>query len=223
MQAVTTYLTAIVMTASIVSTPSAPTTEGMGPPAGTAMREAPQAVEVAVAADPLTLVGHTQAEADIVDDLLDDFAAAGLGLPPLRITFAESTDECSGYEGVYRGGGDIIVCRTSTFTIAHEIAHAWAGYALTDADREEYRQLWDAPTWGSSEVDWEQRATENAANTIAWALLATNPEPHEMLRSHLCTYEALTGHPLPNPLVSPCGEIPPTTWMANASIVRSNN
>ena len=214
MRTVTTLITAIAIAVTIAPTGAGPAAKDYGPTA-----EAAQTVEsvararqasstVDVDADPVVLIGHTPAEAELVDELLDRFAAAGLGLPPLTITFAESMDECGGYDGVYRGGGDITVCRTSTFTIAHEIAHAWEGDALTDADREEYRQLWDVPTWGSSEFDWDQRATEKAANTIAWALLATNPEPHELLRSHLCTYEALTGHPLPRPLATPCGSGP---------------
>lgn len=201
MRTVTTFLSAVVIAAWIGPTGTASTAERLEPPAS----ETPASIEANTPADPLTLIGHTQEQAEVVDDLIDRYADAGLALPPLTIEFIENGDKCHGRDGLYDGSARVItICKTSTFTITHEIAHAWEAHNLTDADREVYRQLWDAPTWGSHEVEWGLRATERAANTIAWALLLDNPEPNQLFRAHVCTYRALTGNPPPHSLTAPC-------------------
>lgn len=155
-------------------------------------------------AAPLTLVGNTDAEARLVEDVLDRFADAGLALPSLHITFVDDMARCGGHSGIYHGEGDIIICQTSLYVLAHETAHAWEEAALTDSDRVAYQQLTGAPTWRSHDHSWADRAIEKAANTIAWALTMTNPRPNEMFHAHLCTFEPLTGRQLPNPLSDPC-------------------
>lgn len=152
----------------------------------------------------VTVIGGTEGESLLVRDIADRYGEAGLDLPPMTITFADGTDDCDGNQGIYQGNGEITVCITTPKTIAHEMAHAWVEDALTDADREAYRRLWGAPTWGSAEFPWELRATEKAADTIAWALLVDDGPRRETFRSHLCTYESLTGLPLPNPPDPPC-------------------
>lgn len=57
----------------------------------------------------------------------------------------------------------------------HELAHAWANLNLTDAQREQFAKLRGLEVWNSSEHDWEERATEHAAEIIAWALMDQPP------------------------------------------------
>lgn len=152
----------------------------------------------------LTLVGHTAEQSELVHELLGRFDAAGLDLPPLTITFYESLDDCGGVGGLHGPVGEITVCMPTRRMVAHEIAHAWEALNLTDAEREEYQRLWDAPTWGSHEFEWQDRAIELAANTVAFAVLNDDADPYDQIRSYLCTYETLTGFPLPTQLDEPC-------------------
>lgn len=173
-----------------------------------------QDVEPSKLNPPVTLVGQTPAQEELVGEVVALFAEAGLELPPLKITFFPGRQHCDGMGGWHRGIGVIEICMATERMIAHEIAHAWEAHNLTDADREGYRQLWDAPTWGSHEFSWHERAIELAANTVAFAVLNDDPEPYQQILMYVCTFEVLTGRPLPTPLVSPC---PPARLPGQAS------
>ena len=152
----------------------------------------------------MILSGQTPDQEQLVHEVLDRFARAGLDLPPLTITFWPNRDGCEDMGGLHRGLGDIEVCIPKARMIAHEIGHAWDVHTLTDADREAYRRLWDAPTWGSHDFEWQERATELAANTIAFSVLNDDPEPYRQILMYVCTFESLTDRPLPTPVVGPC-------------------
>ena len=153
---------------------------------------------------PVTLHGQTPEQAELVYEVLDRFSRAGLDLPALTITFWPNRDGCDGLGGRHRGMGEIEICIPTARMIAHEIGHAWDAHNLTDTDREAYRRLWDAPTWGSHEFEWHERAIELAANTVAFAMLNDDPEPYQQILMYLCTFEALADRPLPTPVTSSC-------------------
>ena len=155
----------------------------------------------------LSLHGETPDQREMVYKVVDGYVSAGLELPPLTITFGRSRDDCDGLAGRHRHVGEIEVCIPTPYMIAHEIAHAWDVHSLTDADREAYRQLWDAPTWGSHDFEWHERAKELAANTVAFGVLNDEQEPFAQILMYLCTFEALTGRPLPTPVISQCPPI----------------
>lgn len=169
------------------------------PPIGSSQDVKPSESGVSV-----TLVEQTPEQEKLVYEVLDRFASAGLDLPPLTITFWPSLEDCDGMGGWHRGVGEIEICIPTPRMIAHEIAHAWEAHSLTVTGREAYRRLWDAPTWGSDEFEWHERAMELAANTVAFAVLNDDPEPYQQILMYLCTFEALTHRPLPTPVTSPC-------------------
>ena len=171
-------------------------------------------VETAVAApiadepmitESLTINDGTIDEIALVEELTLAFANAGLTLPPLTVTFSDDSADCKGHAALHHQFvGNITVCTTNRVTIAHEMGHAWAAVNLSDADRDAYTALWGLPTWGSHDFSWDERATEKAANTIAWAIALDNPEPSEHMADYLCTYEALTGNELPRTVEMVC-------------------
>lgn len=158
-----------------------------------------------VARPAVTFVNASDENVELTLNIVDRFSNAGLELPPLVVTFSDDDADCKGNAALHHEFiGNISVCQAKPYALAHEMAHAWAAVSLTDADRTAYTELWDLPTWNSHEFAWSERATEKAADTIAFTLTSENPEPSDNLRTFLCTYESLTGKPFPRTLTTPC-------------------
>ena len=82
--------------------------------------------------------------------------------------------------------------------LLHELAHAWADLHLTDDERQAFVEMRGATTWRDRDAAWEDRATEHAAEIIAWAVADYPLFPHIGLADRTCDsfaagYEFLTG------------------------------
>lgn len=133
---------------------------------------------------------------------LDRFEAADLALPPLEITFHATANGCHGHTGYFQldsGVADIEVCMPTRHIILHELAHAWAAVAVSDTTRAEVLRYWELDNWNDQAANWNLRAGERAADTIAFALNGIPSDPQDSLRKYLCGYPLLTGQPLPGP------------------------
>lgn len=111
------------------------------------------------------------------------FAAAGLDLPDVGISFHDRTEPCKGNQGLYIGGGRrpaVRVCVADHGTLAttqhrrrtltHELAHVWEQANLDDGDRAELLPVLDVEGWYSPDAAWDERGAERLAETIVWGL-----------------------------------------------------
>ena len=154
--------------------------------------------------EPSTVALHdaTPEFTERVEWALGRFEAAGLALPPLDITFHNTANGCHGHTGYFQldsGVADIEVCMPTRHIILHELAHAWAAVTVSGATRADLLRYWDLDSWNDQGVEWNQRAGERAADTIAFALNGIPSDPQDSLLEYLCGFELLTGHPLPGP------------------------
>ena len=136
-----------------------------------------------------------------VEWALGRFAAAGLHLPPLDISFHESGGGCHGHPGYFRnvsGLAVIDVCMPTKHMILHELAHAWAFWAVSAETQVEFLRHWDLSTWNADDVEWGERGGEKAADTIAFALGDLPSNPRDNLLGYLCSYTLLTAKELPD-------------------------
>lgn len=102
---------------------------------------------------------------------LGRFESAGLELPDLTFVVFDSTIDCDGSGGYYFAGRKTLyICQLDEKTVLHELAHAWADQMLTDAQRRSFAEFRGADGWNNVNDEWKDRATEQAAETIAWAL-----------------------------------------------------
>ena len=164
-------------------------------------------------AQTVTVVGAINPfESTILDWALDRFGTAGIELPPFTVEFA-SPDDCNGSTARAIHGNStprVIVCAKLTTskelvlkrTMLHEIAHIWAADALDQATRASFLALRGLETWGSRDVPWHERGTEQAAEIMTWALM-----DQELLMATLAdhdpanlaaSYKLLTGTPVPS-------------------------
>lgn len=159
------------------------------------------------------VVGATAAQERAVTDTLGLFATANLPLPDLEIEFADSPELCGGHAGRFVPADDgpdrVAICGRMTLFVRHELAHAWARYALTQTDRARLLQNWELDRWRDARDEWSERGTEMAAQTIAFSLgLAEATDDPNMLR-FVCSYEALTGEPAPAAVQQSCSDASP--------------
>lgn len=138
------------------------------------------------------------------------FAAVGLDLPPVDVSFHEDSGPCGGHEGIYRHVGGrhlVLVCITDRGsaasdllrrrTLLHELAHAWERANLDDPGREALLVLLEADEWLPAGAPWEERGAERFAETIVWGLYDQPRRPVliDVACSTLATrFEAITGH-----------------------------
>ena len=144
------------------------------------------------------------------------FAEAGLVFPPVStITFTHYSDFCDDVHGrsIWSETSiDLFLCWTESQvcldadckvrstparrTVLHELAHAWMITNLDDDTRGEFTELVGLESWDGSETEWEAKAREHAADTIAWGLFDAPLEiiicrvGHEELTER---FELLTG------------------------------
>jgi len=108
---------------------------------------------------------------------LGRFEQVGLDLPAVEIRFHNDKERCGGSGenyGVWRTrseSSDIIeMCTNRGFHVLHELAHAWADATLTVDDRAAFAELRGLAGWTGTDMPWETKAVEHAANIIAWGL-----------------------------------------------------
>jgi hypothetical protein len=156
------------------------------------------------------------------------FDAAGLPPPELaRVTFETGTPRCAGIGGrvLSCGSGDaeLVLCLTdeqirlasddaayslhARTTILHELGHVWIESHLRDTDRAAYLTSTGLTTWMGTEVSWDQRGGERAAEVMMWGLLDVDM-PLSRLDTPACEvlqqeFRALTGADPPEPRCPP--------------------
>ena len=180
--------------------------------------ESPSAVDLGAPESPSILAVQAVSQPAVHDASLEQrerlnwavgrFTDMGFALPALDVTFHNDRADCHGFNGTYQLEGEIAViniCVTKRHTILHELGHAWEARAVTDETREEFMRYRGLTSWNDEDVDWDERGIEQAAVTIAmvlkWQSGSTgNPEFVE----RLCSYEVLTGNPLPDSVPVNC-------------------
>lgn len=148
----------------------------------------------------VSLHGATPDQQDRIEWALEEFEAANLALPGLDITFHDTRAGCDDNTGLVRsvdGVADIEICMPTRHIILHELAHAWAWQAVSDETRAAFTEYWGLNTWNDHNADWKARATEKAADTIAFTLSGPPANPSATLQLFFCAYPLLTGDPLP--------------------------
>ena len=129
---------------------------------------------------PIVVLAETQEQRSLAEWALERYEMAGLALPPLTIVFAgQDQAACDGPPArTYFGEIPTVkMCWNDRFILLHELGHVWVGQNVAAADHVAFMQMRDdVRVWAGTEVPWSQRASEHAANVIAWGLLE-NPYP----------------------------------------------
>jgi hypothetical protein len=73
---------------------------------------------------------------------------------------------CAGFRGV------VILCDEAKRCMLHELAHVWIDLNVDADTRERFMAHTGATTWDDPEVPWHARGVEQAAETLAWGLMA---------------------------------------------------
>ena len=142
----------------------------------------------------------------------DLFAAAGFEQPATAIEFFASDEECGGARGRAwfndTGTTTIAICAThdnpeveTTWrkrTLLHEIAHAWIDQNVSPEDLDAFTELRGLERWSDRDVNWEDRATEHAAEIFMWGLQDGDYNVDFRIDASSCSelaagYELLTG------------------------------
>lgn len=119
-----------------------------------------------------TDVQLSEKQQELLDFAESRFESQGLSVPQIEIEFLPSTQDCDGHLGMYWHASKILrMCSMDKHTLLHEMAHTWANENLTAGDREAFIRHLGLATWNDHDHAWDQRGTEHAAETIAWALL----------------------------------------------------
>jgi hypothetical protein len=117
----------------------------------------------------------SEPQRELVEWATGRFEHAGLDLPQVEYVFHDDLMPCGGRVGLYHASQRLLeMCRLDRPTVLHELAHAWANAHLDDATRRAFMATRGLDVWHGGDVPWEQRATEHAAEIIAWALLDRN-------------------------------------------------
>ena len=160
---------------------------------------------VAEPVEPTVIVDGEEWQRDLTMWAVERFEAAGLALPPMQVRFHPTTDGCGGWNGLARTGGDVAkvdICRRSPRRVLlHELGHVWAS-SLDLTAKDAFAEFVGASSWGGSN-EWHQRASEHAAEIIAWALSDGTIKPHTSAFDgftgidHAAAFEMLTGNAVP--------------------------
>ena len=117
---------------------------------------------------------HTEdlAMVEIAEWATGRFEAAGLKVPTVEIHFHDSYDGCGGHWGTFNANTKRVnICKPERFVVLHELGHAWTRENLTDQMRAAYVAEGGFESWDGKDTVWSDRGSEDAADTIAWALL----------------------------------------------------
>jgi hypothetical protein len=111
----------------------------------------------------------TLSQRETISWAIGRFAAAGLQLPDLEVSFPAS---CEGKDAIYHFGElSVDFCRVSRQAVLHEFAHAWDDTS-GDVDRAGFLELRDLDVWfGGLDVPLAEQGSEQLAIIIAWGLM----------------------------------------------------
>jgi hypothetical protein len=127
----------------------------------------------------VTVSGGTPEQRRTAFWAIQRYDGAGLEIPPVEIHLHQDLAECNGNRGISSCGSQRIdVCVNERNVVLHEIAHAWNHENLSETQRSEYVLAGGFGSWDDPETPWFDRGSEDAADTIAWALLE---EPIKMV------------------------------------------
>lgn len=121
-----------------------------------------------------TVVGGTLLERQLVHSTLVQFTDLGLELPVMGIKLHQDSAPCNGNSGTFSSNTSpwvVNVCQIDGWVVRHELGHAWTAWNLNESDRDRYLMKWEFESWASPETPWRHRASEHAADTIAWGLV----------------------------------------------------
>jgi hypothetical protein len=132
---------------------------------------------------------------------------AGLEVPPTDVHFHPDTTGCYGHIGSQLGRRVdvcvVIVSEIARDALLHEMGHAWVDENVSATVRERFMRLRGLTAWNDESVIWDERGSEHAAETLAWALghryMAPGIPDHDPHRL-TAAFQLLTGGlPLPQP------------------------
>lgn len=157
-----------------------------------------QGAEPSGIAEPHGISGATTDQSAAITWAIGRYAEAGLELPTLAIVVHPTSDGCGGNRGQYRvaSGSDVIdLCDTSVPVILHELAHAWTAHHASGEARAAFLGYVGLDAWSGSDVPYDERGTERAAQTMSLCLAERPLTPIDASRyaSYLEGYEILTG------------------------------
>jgi hypothetical protein len=99
------------------------------------------------------------------------FLAAGLVPPRVRFVFHDDTERCRLRRGLFNPDTRTIeICDLNRETLIHELAHAWVDSNVSEAARAEFTRHRGLEVWNDHSVPWAGRATEHAAEIVAWGV-----------------------------------------------------
>jgi len=144
------------------------------------------------------IAGATTGQVEAIAWAIERYAEAGLELPPLTVIVHPSRDDCDGNRGQYHivGNVDVVdLCDTSVPVILHELAHAWTAHHASEEARAAFLGYVGLDAWSGSDVPYDERGTERAAQTMSLCLAERPLTPIDASRyaSYLEGYEILTG------------------------------
>ncbi len=129
------------------------------------------------------------------------FEAAQLDTPPIEIHLHRDRDACRGHRGLFNAGEmRVDVCVTEPLVVLHEIAHAWNHVNVPGDVESTYVAAGGFGSWDAPETPWHDRGSEDAADTIAWALMddpIAMPTPDGPIAQLDARYRLLTGNDAP--------------------------
>ena len=153
----------------------------------------------------LELIDISADQAAAVRRVVGLFEQANLQLPSLLVRGGQDGDECGQHLGFHRQHdtwSEIVLCKSGSSgfersVVVHELAHAWAAFELSDADKAVFQQVRGWEYWHDYErAAWSDNGTEQAAEVLAWGvydLAATIAIDHHGCVDLAESYRALTG------------------------------
>lgn len=143
--------------------------------------------------------GATEEQLARLELAVERFERLGLHLPPLEVSFPESSESCDEHKGRFSAGTapwSIWICSPEIESLyEHELAHAWIEANVDEAVRSRFLTMRDLSNWNDPEVAWNERGTEWAAVIVQQGLSGLSlPSslPNEF-KSRMAAFELLTG------------------------------
>lgn len=107
----------------------------------------------------------------------EQFSAANMDFPNLELRFSSDPQACAGNAGLHRSRGAehlVSICNSDQarrhLTVLHELAHVWAADNVDDSTRSAFLEARGLRQWNGTDVAWENKGTEHAAEIIAWGV-----------------------------------------------------